>query len=74
LLIGGAMVGTGLVVTDRRTTGIQVEDQSIELRAAARVRELATLGRVDVVSYNRSGLLSKRPWRRSRMFARWSTS
>jgi osmotically-inducible protein OsmY len=58
LLIGGAMVGTGLVVTDRRTTGIQVEDQSIELRAAARVRELATLGRVDVVSYNRIVLLT----------------
>jgi osmotically-inducible protein OsmY len=58
LLVGGAMVGTGLVVTDRRTTGIQVEDQSIELRAAARVRELATLGRVDATSYNRIVLLT----------------
>ena len=58
LLIGGAMVGSGLVITDRRTTGIQVEDQSIELKAAARVRELATLGRVDAVSYNRIVLLT----------------
>lgn len=58
LLIGGAMVGSGLVITDRRTTGIQVEDQSIELKSAARVRELATLGRVDAVSYNRIVLLT----------------
>ncbi len=58
LLIGGAMVGSGLVITDRRTTGIQVEDQSIELKSAVRVRELATLGRVDAVSYNRIVLLT----------------
>jgi len=52
------MVGSGLVITDRRTTGIQVEDQSIEFKAAARVRELATLGRVEVTSYNRIVLLT----------------
>jgi len=58
LLLGGAMVGSGLVITDRRTTGIQVEDRSIEFKAAARVRELATLGRVEVTSYNRIVLLT----------------
>ena len=58
LILGGAMVGSGLVITDRRTTGIQVEDQSIEFKAAARVRELATLGRVDATSYNRIVLLT----------------
>ena len=58
LILGGAMVGSGLVITDRRTTGIQVEDQAIELKAAVRVRELATLGRVDVTSYNRIVLLT----------------
>ena len=52
------MVGGGLVITDRRTTGIQVEDQAIEFKAAARVRELATLGRIDAVSYNRIVLLT----------------
>jgi osmotically-inducible protein OsmY len=57
LLIGGAMVGGGLVATDRRTTGTQIEDESIELKAASRIRELATLGRVDVTSYNRVVLL-----------------
>jgi osmotically-inducible protein OsmY len=57
LLIGGAMVGGGLVATDRRTTGTQIEDEAIELKAGSRIRELATLGRVNVVSYNRLVLL-----------------
>lgn len=58
LLIGGAMVGGTMVALDRRTTGTQVEDQSIEIKAAARVRELATGGRVNVTSYNRIVLIS----------------
>ena len=58
LLVGGAMVGGGLVATDRRTTGIQIEDEGIELRAASRIRELATLGQVNVTSYNRLVLLT----------------
>ena len=58
LLVGGAVLGGGLLVTDRRTTGIQLEDESIELRASARVRELATLGRVNITSYNRMVLLT----------------
>jgi len=58
LLLGGAVLGTGLVVTDRRTTGIQIEDEGIELRAAARVRELATLGQVSLTSYNRLVLIT----------------
>jgi osmotically-inducible protein OsmY len=58
LLIGGAVVGGGMVATDRRTAGIQLEDQGIEFRAAARVRELATLGQISVNSYNRVVLLT----------------
>jgi osmotically-inducible protein OsmY len=58
LLLGGAVIGGGLVATDRRTTGTQIEDQSIELKAASRVRELATLGHVNAVSYNRVVLLT----------------
>lgn len=57
LLVGGAVFGTGLVVVDRRTTGTQVEDESIELKAASRVRDLATLGHVEVISYNRTVLI-----------------
>lgn len=58
LLVGGAVIGSGMVLTDRRTTGTQIEDQSIELKAATRVRELATLGHVNAVSYNRVVLLT----------------
>ncbi len=58
LLVGGAVVGGGMVATDRRTAGIQLEDQTIEFRAAARVRELATLGQVSVNSYNRVVLIT----------------
>ncbi len=58
LLVGGAVVGGGLIVTDRRTPGIQLEDEGIEVRARTRVRELATLGNVSITSYNRSVLLT----------------
>ncbi len=58
LLLGGAFVGTGIVATDRRTTGTQIEDEGIELRTASRIRELATLGQVSVTSYNRMMLLT----------------
>lgn len=58
LLVGGAVVGGGLVVTDRRTSGAQLEDTAIELKASSRVRELSTLGQVSVTSYNRMVLLT----------------
>lgn len=58
LIVGGAIVGGGLVATDRRTAGIQLEDESIELRAGTRIKELATLGQISVTSYNRLVLLT----------------
>lgn len=58
LLIGGAVVGTGMVMTDRRTPGIQLEDQTIANKAASRVKALATLGRINVSSFNRVVLLT----------------
>ena len=59
LLMGGAMVGTALVASDRRTTGIQLEDQTIELKASARVKEiLGDRGRVSTTSYNRLALIT----------------
>jgi len=59
LLVGGAMVGSSLVATDRRTSGTQVEDQSIELKASRRVSEtIADRGHVNVTSYNRLVLIS----------------
>ena len=59
LLIGGAMVGTGLMVTDRRTSGTQIDDQAIELRGASRAREIfADRGHANITSYNRQVLLT----------------
>ena len=58
-LIGGAIVGTAAVAADRRSPGAQVEDQSIELKADARIRELtADRAHVNVTSYNRLVLLT----------------
>ena len=59
LAMGGAAAGTALVVTDRRTSGAQLEDEGIELRAASRIRSnLGTRVRVNVTSYNRQVLLT----------------
>lgn len=59
VLVGGAMVGGALASVDRRTAGTQVEDQAIELKGAARVRELAgEQAHVNVTSYNRMVLLT----------------
>ena len=53
------MVGGALMATDRRTSGAQVEDQAIELKAINRVREaLGDRGHVSVTSYNRLVLLT----------------
>ncbi len=58
LLIGGAAAGVSMVAIDRRSTGTQVEDEGIEIKAASRIRDLATLGHVNVVSYNRTVLVT----------------
>ena len=58
LLIGGAMT-TAMVAADRRTSGAQLEDQGIELRAANRLRDaMGDRGNASVTSYNRQVLLT----------------
>jgi osmotically-inducible protein OsmY len=59
LMVGGAVVGGALMVTDRRTSGAQVEDQAIELKAGTRLREaVGERGHFNVTSYNRAALLT----------------
>ena len=59
VLVGGAMVGGALASVDRRTAGTQVEDQSIELKAVARLREITNdQANVSATSYNRIVLLT----------------
>ena len=58
LIVGGAVV-TGVMATDRRTTGTQVEDESIEIKMASAVRkEMGDRIHLNVTSYNRQVLLS----------------
>jgi len=59
LLLGGAMVGGALVATDRRTSGAQLEDETIEVKAGARVRDqLGERVHVNINSYNRLVLIT----------------
>ena len=59
LLIGGAMVGGVNVATDRRTSATQLEDETIEIKAAARIREkLGDKVHINVNSYNRVALIT----------------
>jgi osmotically-inducible protein OsmY len=59
IIVGGAVIGGTLMATDRRTSGTQVEDQTIELKAMNRVREaIGDRGHVAAVSYNRVVLLT----------------
>ena len=59
LVIGGAVAGGALVAIDRRTSGAQLEDQGIELRAMIRLRDnIGSRARVSVTSYNRQVLLT----------------
>ncbi len=58
LVVVGA-VGGALVATDRRTSGAQLEDEGIELRAMSRLRDnIGSRARVSVTSYNRQVLLT----------------
>lgn len=58
IVMGGAVMGS-LVATDRRTSGAQLEDEGIELRAASRIRDnLGERGHVNVNSYNRRVLVT----------------
>lgn len=59
LVVGGAVAGGSLLAIDRRTSGAQLEDEGIELRATSRVR--GTFGdrvHVNLTSYNRQVLLT----------------
>ena len=58
VIVGGALVGT-MVVVDRRTAGVQLDDQNIEMRSASLIRtNLGDRVHVNVVSYNRRVLLT----------------
>jgi len=59
LLVGGAIVGSSMVATDRRTSGTQLEDQSIEFKSIKRIGDvIGDRGHLNVTSYNRLVLVT----------------
>ena len=63
-----AVIGVGGVAAvssleDRRTTGTQLDDSSIESRAASRIAErIGERGHINVTSFNRAVLLTGEAW------------
>ena len=59
LLVGGGAVTTALVASDRRTSGMYLEDTRIEQAAASQIRSVVKQNeRVSVTSFNRLVLLT----------------
>ncbi|MCU0923159.1 MAG: BON domain-containing protein, partial [Burkholderiaceae bacterium] len=57
--VGGAMVGGTMMAVDRRTTGTQLDDQTIDLRASNAVTAvMGDRAHVNASSYNRVVLLT----------------
>ncbi len=58
LMVAG-FAGTAIVASDRRTSGAQLEDETIELRGSARIRDaLGAKAHVNLTSFNRQVLLT----------------
>jgi len=58
-LMFGGVLGTAMVASDRRTTGIQVEDETIEQRSATAIREnFGSKEHINITSYNRQVLIT----------------
>ena len=58
-LIFGGVIGGAMVASDRRTTGIQLEDEGIEQRGATAMREnFGSKEHINITSYNRQVLIT----------------
>ena len=58
LAAGGALM-TGFIAADRRSSGTQLEDQNIELKAANQMRvNIGERAHINVTSYNRQALIT----------------
>jgi osmotically-inducible protein OsmY len=59
LVIGGAAAGAAIMMNDRRSSGAQIDDETIEMRAASRLSDaFGDRAHVNVSSYNRQVLLT----------------
>ena len=58
-LMFGGVIGGAMVASDRRSAGIQVEDEGIEQRSATAIREnFGSKEHISVTSYNRQVLIT----------------
>jgi osmotically-inducible protein OsmY len=58
-LMFGGVIGGAMVASDRRTTGVQLEDETIEQRASSAMREnFGTKEHINITSYNRQVLIT----------------
>ncbi len=58
-LMFGGVIGGAMVASDRRSTGIQLEDETIEQRSATAIREnFGTKEHISITSYNRQVLIT----------------
>ena len=58
-LMFGGVIGGAMVASDRRSTGIQVEDEGIEQRSATAIREnFGSKEHISITSYNRQVLIT----------------
>lgn len=59
VVVGGVVAGTAMVATDRRTSGSQLNDEGIEIRANNKLKEkFGERGNFNVTSYNGRVLLT----------------
>jgi osmotically-inducible protein OsmY len=55
----GGVMGGAMVASDRRSAGIQLEDETIELRSATAIREnFGSKEHINITSYNRQVLIT----------------
>ena len=58
-LMFGGVIGGAMVASDRRSTGIQLEDETIEQRSATAIREnFGSKEHINITSYNRQVLIT----------------
>jgi len=58
-MVVGGFVGGTMVVTDRRTSGAQLEDEGIEIKGSSRIKEaLSGKAHVNLASFNRQVLIT----------------
>lgn len=59
VLVAGAVGGTAMVATDRRSAGVQVDDEAIELKLSSRIgTDYETRVHVNVTSFNGAVLIT----------------